>query len=255
MYILTSLKKLFLTLSVISLVSGPYALAESEETVGSLDQAELAMYYFEANIASKLGNEEESEAYYQKIISYHTSILNNANLTYDQQIQTLKEIGRIKNICGCYEETIQLYKDFLSNYPQNSDISNALAETFYLQAMQYANKNQVDLGIDAALSILDINDLYSLSRIWPPFIKDYVASLYIAEGDAETALYWYQRIISDHPDFKHWPALAHFSIAKYHLRRKDYKKAKEHLQEILSDYPDSSWAEPAQEKLRSVPSE
>ena len=72
---------------------------------------------------------------------------------------------------------------------------------------------------------------------------------YAAEGDHDQALFWYNKVISDHPDSTDWAARAHLSIAWYYKDLKENSKAKEHLQIIITQYPDSYWVKLAKDRL------
>ncbi len=276
---------LFSLLVATILISGVFVYAQPDEAEkdlrpplerqNQLDKKVSAVDYIEAGLISLLegegeakadsqgvssnektfpdysANQKEAKAHYQKIISYNTQILNDPNSTYPQRLEALQEIYRLNIQNENYDEAVNLLKNSLAQYPDNRAISNYLAEALYFQAMQYAIQGEPDKAIENSLYILDMTNI---SDDWQPFIKNYLASLYLAEGNDKEALYWYNRITSDHSNLRDWPASARYSIAEYYQSQGDYKKAKEQFNTIITKYPTSFWVKQAKDKLKEIPS-
>ncbi len=216
-----------------------------------LDKEEVSVEYSEANSDELEGDPEAAKAHYRKIISYHTNIYNDPASDYLARLESVRQIAMLKIKCGDYQEAVDLLKGFLAQYPDNKPVSNTLAEALYFQAMDYVCKQgQFQKAVDNVNEILNMRNI---DANWQPQMKFYMASLYQGKGDWQEALEWYQRIITDHPEYQNWPAVAHLSMAEYYMDTRDYKAAREHLTEIANKYSSSGWYKQAKTMLEGLP--
>ena len=229
---------------------GIISLDKQEEQIRQLDQRELDALYLDAILSDKLGEEEEADLTYNKILNHCNLILDNPRSTKKQKLNALKQIARIKTRQNEFEDVIQLCCNLRDDYPNEPAISIIEAETRQFYAAHYCSQGGLtELSIEEFKAILELDNL---PEEWYAFAKDYIAHLYILKQDPEEALYWYNRIISDHPNLKNWPASAHFSIASYYLRQNLETLAREELNIIIQQHPESAWARPALDKLKSL---
>lgn len=216
-----------------------------------LDKEEVSVEYSEANSDELEGNPDAARAHYRKIISYHTSIYNDPSSGYLARLESVRQMAMLKIKCGDCQGAVDLLKGFLAQYPDNKPVSNTLAEALYFQTMDYACKQgQFQKAVD------NVNEILSMRNIdanWQPQMKFYMASLYQSKGDWQEALEWYQKIITDHPEYQNWPAVAHLCIAEHYINIQDYKTAKEHLTRITTNYASSGWYKQAKTMLEGLP--
>lgn len=238
-----------LLIILFSFSSAGVLFADSEKMSTHLDKKELDALEVEAHLSDKLGDKEEANLSYDKMLSRYSLVLNNPSSSKEDKIVAVKKIAQIYTRDDKFYDIIQICRNFLLEYPNEIPILETEAETHNLYATYHLSKGDLDSSIEEYRNILDINNLVPE---WYAFSKDYIAHLYLCKGDFNEALFWYNRIIEDHPNLKQWPASAHYSIAKLYLSQDDKIKAKEALQIIITKYPTSDWSRPAQDKLRSL---
>ena len=218
----------------------------------TLDKKEIEVENSEAMSDELLGSREAAKIHYRKMISYYTNIYNDPSSSYPSKLSAVRVIGVLKIRCEDYQGAIDILKGFLAQYPGNKPVSNDLAEALYFKAMNYTSsvvKEEREKAIEIALSILDMKNI---DLDWQPFMKHYIGSRYAAEGNYDKALFWYNKVISDHPDSKDWAARAHLSIAWYYKDLHENSKAKEHLKIIITQYSNSSCVKLAQNWLKEL---
>lgn len=66
------------------------------------------------------------------------------------------------------------------------------------------------------------------------------------------AIKYYDRILSDYPEFERAPEVAFLSAFTYDEDLNEKERAKEAYQEVIEKFPDDKWAEQATERLKTI---
>lgn len=244
--------KILVYFCFISLVFGslPLFCEEVKSQADSLSQQGIIdTLFYEAYLADKVGEKEEANQIYEKILEYYSPILNNPVADKIDKLRAFKEVVRIKIKQEEFENALRISRNLLNEFPDENVILETEAEVYHLYATYHLSQRDFDHSLTEYENILNLK---KLPAEWYAFAKDNLAYVYLCKGDADKALYWYNRIIEDHPDLKQWPASAHYSIGQYYLEHNDASKAKDQFQIIIAKYPASDWAKPATEALGSL---
>ena len=224
-------------------------ICQAEQAADRLKQQEENFLQLQSHLANQLGNQEDSEALYRRLVAHHQATIDDPSASVDQRKEASKQLIRLHLANSKLDEAAAEAFRLQTRHPDDRAVLGLVADVYYHEARALLEQGNQDAAIEKYRSVLSLNGL--LPEVYA-FTNFALAQLSLQKGETDLGLSYYRQVIEMGGDRGEWSAAAHFGLGQHYLKHHYPVEATQEFEHIVANQATTSWVKLAVTQLQAL---